>query len=276
MSSALAAVADWPVDTAAAAIVDKSGVVETFGPVDTKLGLASVTKPLAALAILVAAEEEAVHLDDPADERIVPGATLRHLLAHASGYAPDRPMKAAAPGTRRIYSNVGVERAAKLVTDATDIDFRAYLAEAVLRPLQMSRTTLTGSPARDGVSTVADLAKFVHELLAPTGLIAGPTLQDATTVQYPGIRGVLPGYGAKDPNDWGLGFEIRSHKSPHWTGSQNSPRTYGHFGQSGTMFWVDPEAEVGLVALADRAFGPWAAEAWPALSDAVRAAATSA
>jgi CubicO group peptidase (beta-lactamase class C family) len=271
MTDRLAAVGDWPVGTAAAAIVDKSGVVETFGPVDAKLPLASVTKPLTALAILVAVEEEAAHLDDPADERIIPGATLRHLLAHASGYAPDRPMKAAAPGTRRIYSNVGIERAAQLVVDATDIEFRAYAHEAVLRPLQMTRTTLTGSPARDGVSTVADLAKVVHELLAPTGLLAATTLQDATSVQFPGIRGVLPGYGAQDPNDWGLGFEIRSSKSPHWTGSLNSPRTYGHFGQSGTMLWVDPVAEIGLVALTDRDFGPWAAEAWPALSDAVLA-----
>ena len=43
------------------------------------------------------------------------------------------------------------------------------------------------------------------------------------------------------PNDWGLGFEISDDKSPHWTGSANSGRTYGHFGQSGTFIWVDPE-----------------------------------
>ena len=71
-----------------------------------------MTKPLAALAVLVAVEEEAVGLDDPADEQLVPGATLRHLLAHASGLAPERRMRASAPGTRRIYSNVGIERAA--------------------------------------------------------------------------------------------------------------------------------------------------------------------
>ncbi len=82
---------------------------------------------------------------------------------------------------------------------------------------------------------------------------------------------MLPGYGAQDPNDWGLGFEIRGHKSPHWTGSANSPATFGHFGQSGTMLWIDPEARLGLVALADRDFGEWAAQGWPALSDAVLA-----
>jgi CubicO group peptidase (beta-lactamase class C family) len=269
MSGALELVGSWPAPNAAAALVDRSGVIATYGSVDHPFPLASVTKPLAALAILIAVEEEAVSLDDPADEKVVPGATLRHLLAHASGYAPERPMRAAPVGTRRIYSNVGIERAATLVEQATDMPFAAYLDEAVLRPLQMSATTLDGSPARDGVSTVADLARVVHELLAPTGLLAAPTLSDATSVQFPGLRGVLPGFGAQDPNDWGLGLEIRSKKSPHWTGRHNSPATYGHFGQSGTMLWVDPVAQRGLVALTDRDFGPWAAEAWPALADAV-------
>ena len=63
--------------------------------------------------------------------------------------------------------------------------------------------------------------------------------------------------------------EIRDAKTPHWTGSINSPRTYGHFGQSGTLFWVDPDARLGLVALTDRDFGDWARAAWPELADAV-------
>jgi CubicO group peptidase (beta-lactamase class C family) len=151
------------------------------------------------------------------------------------------------------------------------MEFPAYLDEAVLRPLQMTATSLPGSAARDAISTAADLARVLHELLAPTGLLAAATLADATSVQFPGLRGVLPGYGAQDPNDWGLGLEIRGTKSPHWTGSANSPETYGHFGQSGTMLWVDPVAQVGLVALADRDFGPWATAAWPALANAVLA-----
>jgi CubicO group peptidase (beta-lactamase class C family) len=120
---------------------------------------------------------------------------------------------------------------------------------------------------------VSDLARVVSELLAPSGLLHASTLADATTVQYPGLRGVLPGFGSQNPNDWGLGFEIRSGKAPHWTGTQNSPSTYGHFGLSGSMFWVDPDRGLGLVALADRSFGDWARTAWPTLADAVLAAA---
>jgi CubicO group peptidase (beta-lactamase class C family) len=269
--SALDRLDAWPVPTAAAAVIDTSGVIATYGPLDHPFPLASLTKPLAALAILVAVEEEAVSLDDPADEQLLPGATLRHLLAHASGMAPERPLRSFPPAVRRVYSNVGIEQAGELVASAAGLPFAQYLDEAVIGPLRLTSTTLPGSPARDGVSSVADFAAIVHELLAPTGLLSGPMLADLATVQYPGLRGVLPGYGGQTPNDWGLGFEIRGAKSPHWTGSANSERTFGHFGQSGTMFWIDPDAGLGLVALADRPFGDWSKTAWPELSDAVLA-----
>jgi CubicO group peptidase (beta-lactamase class C family) len=265
----LAALADWPVPNAAAAVVGPSGVLATFGDLGRPFPLASVTKPLAALAVLVAVEEEAVSLADPADDRLIPGATLRHLLAHASGLTPEKPLRSFAPGQRRVYSNVGIELAGSLVAEAAGLPFATYLDEAVVRPLGLTGTSLSGSPARDGVSTVADLARVAHELLSSTGLLSAPMRTDLATVQYPGLRGVLPGFGAQDPNDWGLGFEIRGAKSPHWTGGRNSPATFGHFGQSGTLLWVDPEAALALVVLTDRDFGDWARAAWPPLADAV-------
>lgn len=273
LGAALAQLDEWPVQTAAAAVVGPAGVLATHGPLDAQVPLASVTKPLAALAVLVAVEEEAVTLDDPAEENLLPGATLRHLLAHASGVAPERPLRSFAPAQRRVYSNVGIEFAARLVERATDMPFSDYLAGAVLDPLGMRGTYVNGSPARDGVSRVSDLARVLAELLTSTGLLAPETRADLATVQYPGLRGVLPGYGGQPHNDWGLGFEIRADKSPHWTGATNSPKTFGHFGQSGTMLWLDPDASLALVALTDRAFGEWAIEAWPRLSDAVLAAA---
>jgi CubicO group peptidase (beta-lactamase class C family) len=94
-------------------------------------------------------------------------------------------------------------------------------------------------------------------------------MQAATSVVFPGLAGVLPGVGPFDPLDWGLGFELRDSKVPHWTGSRNSPRTFGHFGGSGAFLWVDPAIDRALAFLTDRAYGPWALEVWPALSDAV-------
>ena len=262
---------NWPVPHAAAAVVSASGVIESHGDLDRLFALASVTKPLSALAILIAVEEGAIDLADPADEDLLPGATLRHLLSHASGIAPEGRLRSFAPGTRRVYSNVGIELAAQLVADGTEIDFPTYLAQSVFAPLGLSSTSLAGSAAKDGVSSAGDLARVLAELITPSGLLHPSSLADARSVQYPGLRGVLPGFGGQNPNDWGLGFEIRGGKHPHWTGADNSPATYGHFGQSGTMMWVDPVAGLGLVALADAPFGPWAAAAWPALSDSVLA-----
>ena len=107
--------------------------------------------------------------------------------------------------------------------------------------------------------------------------MAPETLAEATSVQFPGLVGVLPGFGRMEPNDWGLGFELKDAKSPHWTGARNSPRTFGHFGSTpgtATFLWVDPEARLACAALADVSFGDWAKDAWPRLGDAVLAEAS--
>lgn len=269
LAGVLASVAGWPVASTAVAVVGPDGILAAHGPTHERFALASVTKPLASLAVLVAVEEGALELSDEADHALIPGATLRHLLAHASGLAPERPLRSFAPAVRRVYSNVGIELAGSMVAAAVGMPFASYFDEALVRTLHLTDTALPGSPARDGVASVADLARVMQELLSPQGLLHPTTIAEATRVQFPGLRGVLPGFGAQDPNDWGLGFEIRGHKHPHWTGGRNSPATFGHFGQSGTMFWIDPAAGVGVVALSDRAFDTWAAEGWPALSDAV-------
>ena len=256
----------WPVGTVAVAVVDAGGdVVGWEGPQDRPFALASVTKMLSAYAVLLAVQEGAVELDQPAGP---PGSTVRHLLAHASGLAFDSYRVVAAPGTKRSYSNTGFELLAEVVAASAGIPVPEDLAEGVLRPLGMSVTWLAGGAAAGAVSTCADLSRFAAELQKPA-LLAPQLLAEATRVAFPGLSGVLPGYGMYRRNDWGLGFELRNDKNPHWTGTRNSPRTFGHFGRSGTFLWVDPVAGAACIALTDRAFGLWAREQWPALSDAV-------
>jgi CubicO group peptidase (beta-lactamase class C family) len=225
-----------------------------------------VTKICTALAVLVAIEEETVSLDEPAGP---PGATVRHLLAHASGLAFDREQVLAPPGRRRIYSNAGFEVLGRLVAERSGMAFGAYLDEAVLHPLDMG-SRLEGSPAAGMTGTLDDLVRLAGELTAPT-VVSPTTLDIATTVVFPGLAGRLPGFDHQDPLDWGLGLEIRGAKSPHWTGERNSPATFGHFGRSGSFLWVDPTVGLACAVLSGRDFGPWAKEAWPALSDAVLA-----
>jgi len=151
--------------------------------------------------------------------------------------------------------------------------FGEYLREAVLEPLGMTSTVLKGSPAHAVLSTATDLLAFVHELRAPR-LISAGSAAEFRSVQFPGLQGVVPGVGRFDDCPWGLGTEIRGTKQPHWTGACNTPPTFGHFGGAGTLLWVDPGVHVACLALTDRPFDEWAAEAlklWPAFSDAVLA-----
>jgi len=258
--------ADWQVPHAAAAVVSADGVVDSFGELDREFPLASVTKLLTTYAVLVALAEEALELDDPAGP---PGSTVRHLFAHTSGYGFESDAPAITrPGSKRIYSNRGIEELAAHLASVTGIEFGAYLSEGVLEPLALKTTQLRGSAAFAGTSTVTDLAVFARELLAPT-LLERSSLDAAVAVQFPGLPGILPGLGRFDPLDWGLGFERNFGRPGHWAGSVISRSAFGHFGASGTFVWVDPQAGLACVCLTDHNFDAWAKQAWPALTDAV-------
>ena len=268
MPTPLDVIADWPVPAASAAVIGRFGVLAAYGDGAREYRLASVTKPLVARAAQVAVEEGVVDLDSPAGP---PGATVRHLLSHASGYSMHSAQTLAEPGTRRVYSNFGFGVLAETIEAQSGIDFGRYLSEAVFEPLGMTASRLDGGAAAagfGGISTVDDLVAFAADLLAPR-TVSAQLHAEAISVQFPGLTGVLPGFGVQRPNDWGLGFEIRDDKSPHWTGTRNSPRTFGHFGQTGTFLWVDPARELSLVVLTARDFDEWAKPLWPALSDEV-------
>jgi CubicO group peptidase (beta-lactamase class C family) len=257
----------WPAPTAAVAVVTGEGVVAERGAADVVLRWASVTKLVTALAALVAAEEGVLDLDEPAGP---PGSTVRHLLAHASGLPFEGEVPISKPGERRIYSNSGFDLLGERVAVGAAMSFDDYVRAAIFDPLGLAGAELRGRPAEGIRGTLADLSALARELLAPT-LVAPETLAEATAVAFPGLVGVLPGIGRQEPNDWGLGFELKDAKRPHWTGTTNSPRTFGHFGGAGTFLWVDPEAGVACACLTDLEFGEWALAAWPALADAVLA-----
>ena len=259
-------VESWPAANVAVGVVSADGAVATHGNSTREYRWASITKPVTALACLVAAEEGSLDLDEPAGP---PGSTVRHLLAHASGLPFDAGAPIAKPGDRRIYSEYGFEVLGEKLAERTEMPFFEYLVGAVLEPLGLGRR-FDGAPGSGLHGSLEHLLALARELLGPS-LVAAETFAEATSVQFPGLVGVLPGFGRQAPNDWGLGVELRDAKSPHWTGSGNSPRTFGHFGGSGTFLWVDPERHVALACLTDLEFGDWAVEAWPALSDAVLA-----
>ncbi len=264
----LATIQGWGAAHAAVCVVGPDGPLATFGDPHHRYAWASVTKPVTALSILVAAERGLIDLDEAAGP---PDSTVRHLLAHASGLPFEGDVPLSVPGRRRIYSNPGFDRLGELLATRAGVPFATVLAETILAPLGMGATELLERPSQGLHGPLADLVAFAGELLRPT-LLSASTFATATSVAYPGLPGVVPGVGRFDPCDWGLGVELHDGKAPHWMGDRLSPRAFGHFGGSGTFLWVDPEADVALVALTDREFGPWALQVWPRFSDEVHEA----
>jgi CubicO group peptidase (beta-lactamase class C family) len=254
----------WDVPFAAAGVTRPGATLATRGDTGLAVRLASVSKPVTALAVLVAAEEGVLDLDEPAGP---PGATVRHLLAHASGLPFEGAIPIAPPGRRRIYSNEGFAIVGAALEARAEMPFADYVRAAVCEPLAVGLDP-NGHPGAGMHACLEDVLALGRELLQPT-LIARETLAEMTSVQFPGLDGVLPDFGRFSPMDWGLGVELKDGKDPHWTGPATSLRTFGHFGGSGTFLWVDPEAGLACACLTTRAFGEWAKEAWPRLSEAV-------
>lgn len=254
----------WDVPFAAAGVTRADAVVATYGEAGRVVRLASVSKPIAALATLVAAEEGVLDLDEPAGP---PGSTVRHLLAHASGLPFEGEVPIAPPGRRRIYSNEGFRLLGEHLATRAEMSFAEYVRAAVAEPLAIPLDP-SGHPGAGMQASLDAVLAIGRELLAPR-LIAGETRDEMVSVQFPGLDGVLPDFGRFTPLDWGLGVELKGTKQGHWSGELTSPRTFGHFGGSGTFLWVDPDRQLACAALTTKEFGDWAKEAWPRLSDAV-------
>lgn len=252
---------------AAAIVLGPEGVRGSRGDLARARPWRSVTKTVTGYASAIALQEGRVDLDDAAGP---PGATLRHLLTHASGCFYESDATLQPPGQRRHYSNYGIEEAARHVERATGRDFDGWVREKVLGPLGMNDVEWTGSPSVGAVGPLADLALLAAEVLRPT-LLEPAWHREVTTAQLPELVGIMPGFGKQTPNPFGLGFEVRGTKSPHWTAAANSETTVGHFGMRGTAFWVDPVADLALVVGTSHDFCDAHRGVMPRLGDAVLA-----
>jgi CubicO group peptidase (beta-lactamase class C family) len=261
---ALHQIDDWDVPFAAAGVTRAGETIATRGDTTRHVRLASVSKPVTALATLVAAEEGVVDLDGPAGP---PGSTVRHLLAHASGLPFEGGTPIAPSGRRRIYSNEGFRVLGEHLARHAEMPFADYVRAAVVDPLGIDLDP-EGHPGAGMHAALDDVLALGRELLAPR-LVAPETHAEMVRVQFPGLDGVLPDWGRFTPLDWGLGVELKGDKTPHWSGSRTSRSTFGHFGGSGTFLWVDPDRSLACGVLTGRGFGDWAKDAWPRLSDAV-------
>ncbi len=246
--------------------------------------LASVSKLFTALAVHVAIEEGTLDAKAP---MLSNSASIYDLLSHSSGLPFGFPEKGdfafeeiqldPSPARRRVYSNVGYEALADHLAKESGMTFSDYLFEAVADPLGAKGLELdpglysssgpTGAAA-GLVAKVSDLVALVKGFIS-SGILSQETLMLIREPYHPDLAGLVPGFGFMRPCPWGLGPEVKGEKFPHWTGAANSGHTFGHFGQSGSSLWIDPENGCFLATLSSVAFGDWAKNLWPTLSDAV-------
>lgn len=255
----------------AVGVVDPDGELSVFGTVKGRYGFASVTKLLTTQVIADAVASGFVSFDDWVnDEYFNKGqVSLSDLLSHSSGIRPDH-LECVAPREKRIYTNEAFELAGNFVMKRLGADFENYaigdLFEEGLGLHLNSTIKMNGSCAHSANGSFEDLLAFAQEIRQPTFL--EPQIHSQLVKPYlPELSGVLPGWGNYDRNEFGIGYEIKGDKSPHWTGSKSSPQTYGHFGQSGVFVFHDPVNMITASCVTNHDFGPWSKEAFPKMCD---------
>lgn len=263
-TTSFAATDDFPYP-AYVGVTDPERILAVQGDLQAVLPLASVTKPLTAWGVFVAIERGLVDLDEPAGPA---GSTVLNLLDHTSGLSMEGSGPQRAPGERRIYSNAGIDALAAHVSRAVGMDFADWMRREVILPLGMDGTDVTGRASAGAHSSIADLLSFGREVLRPT-LIPAALRDLALTVSHPGLRGIVPGYRSYPDNQWGLGFELKDSKSPHWMSDTLPPETAGHFGALGSFLLIDRSHDLAAAFLSGVPFDEEHKRIWPPLTEEI-------
>jgi CubicO group peptidase (beta-lactamase class C family) len=213
--------------------------------------------------------------------------TIRHLLTHTSGlpdmlpgnvelrkrHAPLRDFTAATcgtpllfkPGTEVRYQSMGILLAAEIVERLSRQPLREFLRKELFTPLGMKQTSLglggrripdtaqcqveeksdwdwnspywrdLGAPWGGAHSTAADVGRFLDFFLDPRP----PVIRAETAAEM--IRNQTRGLN----KPWGLGWMTE----PGTFGKGCSPATFGHYGSTGTVAWLDPASRISCVLL---------------------------
>jgi CubicO group peptidase (beta-lactamase class C family) len=258
--------------TDAVEIIDPSGTSHRFGNPTGRYEFASVTKLITTHVIADGVQSGFGSFDDDViSEELMSAATLADVLSHASGIRPEG-QPSIAPRTKRIYTNEAYDLAEKffisMLGSGFDDENIGSIFEEGLNSSLATTITIDGSCAKSASGTFDDLATFCREIREPQFL--DPHIHsELTRVHCDGLEGIVPGWGNYANNTWGIGYEIKGTKHPHWMGTLSSPHTYGHFGQSGAFVMHDPVNNISIASVSSESFGPWAKIAWPHMIDQI-------
>ena len=276
---------------------------------DTIFDLASVSKLFCTVVVLQLVEQDLIDLDAPVARYIPEFAqngkeevTVKQLLTHTSGLRAWRPLYslyptpqeriaaiyaddlANPPGTRYVYSDLGLITLGKLAERVTGKPLDQLVAERITDPLGMTDTmynppeslrhriaatedmpwtsrgivwgevhdenawSLGGVAGHAGLfSTAADLAVF-SQMLLNGGRYGKERILSEETVRQ-AITNQNVGIPPTIASRRGLGFELHQ---PFYMASLDSPVTFGHTGFTGTSIVIDPLSRSLAILLTNR------------------------
>jgi len=192
------------------------------------------------------------------------------------------------PGTRVIYSDLNAILAGEIARRASGESLDAFAAREILEPLGMTETRfrpprtetartaptnlwhghpiaglvndpsaarLGGVSGNAGLfSTAADLARFAQFILRAGVTADGRRLVRAATVALFTTRSAWFG-GVTEAR--GLGWQMTpTGEATSSAGSLFGARSFGHTGFTGTSIWIDPDRDLFVILLTNRAFAP--------------------
>jgi CubicO group peptidase (beta-lactamase class C family) len=204
----------------------------------------------------------------------------------------------APPGTRVIYSDLNAILLGEVVRQVTGEPLDMFAAREIFRPLGLQET-LFRPPARlrsriaptgvwrghavsgtvndgsafklRGVSgnaglfaTATDVARFAQFVLREGALPDGSHLLRAETVRAFTSKAVAFGRGEARALGWQA---VPTGEKVSSAGTLFGPRSYGHTGWTGTSLWIDPDRDLFVVLLTNRAFAPRARRPFTVLKE---------
>jgi CubicO group peptidase (beta-lactamase class C family) len=187
-------------------------------------------------------------------------------------------------GTAVSYQSMGFAILAELVHQASGRLLPEFLAREVFAPLGMEDTSLGWQPSRREriavvrtppdqgadwgwnspywlglgvpwgglITSPADLARFCLMMvgggaLGGTRVLSAAALRAMTTNQLAAMPRVPEEERRCRP--WGLGWRLNWPGEPSSFGDLLGARTYGHWGATGTLCWLDPDAGAFCILL---------------------------
>jgi CubicO group peptidase (beta-lactamase class C family) len=267
--------------TALMVLVDR-GVVDLDAPAATYLAELRRAATAGITVRQLLAHASGLRADLPASELAASegaAALLRRVLAEN----PRVP-----PGTRVIYSDLNAILLGEIVRRVTGEPLDVFVTRAVLEPLGLAETRfrpgarLRGRIAPTGVwhgravagvvndptaarlggvagnaglfATAADVARFAQFMLRGGTLPDGRVLVRRETVRLFTTTAAAFGRGTEAR---ALGWQaVPTGERVSSAGTLFGPRSYGHTGWTGTSLWIDPDRDLFVVLLTNRAYAP--------------------